>query len=845
MDKMQKLRGDLGVFYHFERQRLNHLFMNAVRYPFVMVCAGAGYGKTTAVHDFTEKYRATTAWMQISERDNVGGRFWENFSHTVAHISVDFAKEITKLGFPDTADKTKRFLVLLNEKVKMLHWIIVMDDFHLIENTGVIRFVENAFLNLPPGTSLFLISRSTPSLNTAGLVSRDQMRNVTESDLQFTDSELSQYFKNLDIAIRPESLREIMQDTGGWAFAINLIARSYQTAPGYSGYLRSAMKNNIFRLMEAEIWDGISESLQIFLVRLSLIDHLSVDLIILLAAGNEDMLTELERQTAYIRRDSYINAYLIHPLFLEFLRQKENMLSPELKSETFSIAGNWCISNGFRIDAMSYYEKIGDYISIAKMFIGSRSQIPYDIACYAEAVFERTPPDVFDTVIYLASTHMRTVMSQGHWDDAIRLAEYYEERYLKLSIDEEFRKRTLSSIYYCWNMTRSLMCLSDDIYDFDIYSEKIDKFLSEPFDPGKLINRNPSGAWVCNVGSSRKGAPDEFIAALKRSTAFLAHCYIGYESGRDELVCGELLFYKNEIDAAEAYFARSLGIAQERKKFGIMHRSFFYMLRIAVLRGNYARAEQALKDMRANLDKTEYYNRYIDYDITLCWYYCVLGLYEKAPDWLKENFSIYVHACFIENFANQMKAHYCYMTRNFSPLLSHIAEMKRRESFLFERVELTAMEACVHYKMKDREKSFSAFREAYENAYPNNILMPFIELGKDMRTLASSALKEKIAGIPESWLENIMRKAASYAKYQGHIALEYKKANGIMDNISITPRESDILSDLAHGFSRVEIAANRNLSINTVKMIINNVYGKFGAENLADLIRIAAELKMV
>jgi DNA-binding CsgD family transcriptional regulator len=43
----------------------------------------------------------------------------------------------------------------------------------------------------------------------------------------------------------------------------------------------------------------------------------------------------------------------------------------------------------------------------------------------------------------------------------------------------------------------------------------------------------------------------------------------------------------------------------------------------------------------------------------------------------------------------------------------------------------------------------------------------------------------------------------------------------------------------------VEIASNRGLSINTIKMVINTLYMKVGAENLADLIRIAVEQNLI
>jgi len=218
---------------------------------------------------------------------------------------------------------------------------------------------------------------------------------------------------------------------------------------------------------------------------------------------------------------------------------------------------------------------------------------------------------------------------------------------------------------------------------------------------------------------------------------------------------------------------------------------------------------------------------------------------DHAPDWLKDSFSPYAFAGFIENYANQAKAFYSYTSRNYQPLLTYIQEMKQRESFLFGRVEILPMEACVHYKMKNRERACAVLTEAYETAAPNDLVMPFIELGKDMRTLTTFALKQPACNIPKPWLETINRKSAIYAKRRAHIVAKYKQANGMANDIVFSPREGEILNDLSHGLSRSEISSNRNLSLNTVKMVINNIYFKLGAENLADAIRIAAERRLI
>ena len=833
--------------FYFKRPRLNSLFKEAVKYPVVVICAGAGYGKTSAVHDFLNNYEASIkALVQLSERDNMMSRFWENYVYTLTKENKTLAKLIGELGFPDTKDKQNQYQSLWHKHIESKRRILVLDDFHFIEDPSIIRFMnECIFFKLPPGTSIFLVSRSTPRINISALESRNHVFKINEDDLRFTESELTLYFRNLDITIQPESLSEIMKDTGGWAFAINIIARSYQKAPGYGGYLRNAMKTNIFQMMEAQDWDEISKGLQFFLIRLSLIDHLAVELIALLTMGNEELIMELEKQNTYIRRDSYINAYLIHPLYLEFLAEKQKLLSEEQKQETYKIAGDWCKKNGFYIDALTYFEKNKDYNSIVSVFPELPVQIQPDVAKYTASILERAPEKAFETTGYLAVIHLRCYISLGQVKKAIELAEYYEAKYLKLpKHSAELVKSALAGIYYSWARMRFAMCITDDCYNFDFYFEKLSKCFSEKVDPGNFISPSP-GAWINMVGTSREGAPLDFIAALSRTVTHLSNCFKDFDTGHADLALGELKYYQGDISASENLLISAIKRTPEKGQTEFVHRALFYTLRIAVSQGNYHKVCQALKKLKTLRDENIYSNRFTNYDISLSWYFYILGMPENIPDWLRDDFSQYHHTAFKENFANQIKARFCYSSRNYIPLLSYIQEMKQRESFLFQRIEMLAIEACVHYKMKNKDKSFAALLESYKTAAPNNILTPFIELGKDMRTLTAAALKESISGIPAAWLENVNHKASSYAKRQTQIILEYKQAVGFENNYILSPRENEILRDISNGLSRTEIAVSHNLSINTVKTIISMILSKTGAKNLPNLIRIAMERKII
>ncbi|MCL2702766.1 MAG: helix-turn-helix transcriptional regulator [Defluviitaleaceae bacterium] len=156
---------------------------------------------------------------------------------------------------------------------------------------------------------------------------------------------------------------------------------------------------------------------------------------------------------------------------------------------------------------------------------------------------------------------------------------------------------------------------------------------------------------------------------------------------------------------------------------------------------------------------------------------------------------------------------------------------------------MQAMEACVYFLIKEKGKALDSLRKAYEEASPNDILMPFIELGKDMRTLAMAALREPNCGIPSSWLEVIRRKSSSYSKYQSLLVSEHKGAVGMENRNDLSHREKEVAYDLYQGFSRSEISERRNLKVSTVNNIINSVYKKLNAQNIADVVRILSEQK--
>ena len=114
-----------------------------------------------------------------------------------------------------------------------------------------------------------------------------------------------------------------------------------------------------------------------------------------------------------------------------------------------------------------------------------------------------------------------------------------------------------------------------------------------------------------------------------------------------------------------------------------------------------------------------------------------------------------------------------------------------------------------------------------------------------MRTLTSITLRNGLSSIPGEWLENINRKSSTAGKRRSLSIAQYRSAHNISEKITLTKRETEILKDLSDGLSRTEIAVTRQISVNTVKMVVNSVYDKLFANSLPDAIRTAIDRRII
>jgi LuxR family maltose regulon positive regulatory protein len=828
-----------------ERLHVKHLLEEAVGKSLIYVTAGAGYGKTQAVYSFVQQYPARTAWMQMSEKDNNAERFWENFISTVMNVSPIAGKKLQKMSFPDSEQLFERYLkVPKDEVVSSVKYIFVYDDAHLITDKLVLRFLERSFKAHFPSITSILISRNELPFNFMNIECKGKLARITEEDLRFSSEELAAFLSMKKLNLSPQTVADIYRDTEGWAFAIHLVSRSLKNSPIY---VPSVMKSNIFKLIESEILAGMSPGLRKFFISLSLVDHFSPDLLSQIS-GSGDFVEAINNIGSFIRFDIYHNSYRIHRLLLDYLESLQHELSKDEKREVYAKAAAWCAANNRKMDALTYYEKGGDYGGIVKVSMTMPLTLPLQTAKMLLDIFDRAPEDIFKLHPSAYSLYIGSLMALSMFD---RAAEDLHAEVACLESSgppDELNAQRLTGAYINLGFLGFLTSVHSKDYSYVRFFEKAYEYSKI----GSLAISPPSSvlslsAYVCLASTAENGEMIKFNNAIEKFTPLVAAMRGGCCYGEDDLAWAELAFFKNRLHEAEELSLKAVTKAREKDQYEIENRGLFFLLRIKLYQGDIDSVENIKQQLEAQMDKEFYLNRYIYHDMVLGWLYTQLGQSGKTAYWIRNSFEeIDMPPPLLYELELLVKVKYLISIRNFHAALALLKGSEEKYGAcdsILGKLEKKTMEAVSRYRIHDNSGAFSALEEAWKYAEPEGLVMPFIELGKNMRTLIEAARKEKFSRIPIEVLNNLHINASLYAKKIFSASEKSRaksdKASHSLPGYGLSPRETDVLKNLSEGLTREEIAKSSAISVNTVKSVLRSVYNKLGALNRADAIRIA------
>jgi len=312
-------------------------------YRLTILQAGAGYGKSTALAELAGELQPLV-WYQVNLEDNDPLVFLLHLCYAFLQPYPqipDLPIQFLKAWYGTHGPLPWRLVIDQVNNALSLHLtrptLLVLDDAHLVTETGEVAHILDRLIGLAPGNLHVLLSgRPNIALPTLSRWrSQGEVLVVDQSALTFNANEIAALFSTqYALELSTDEVDALLNYTEGWAIALQLIWQSTrrQSSSGLDIPLRWQANSleALFEMLAHEIFECQPEDIHEFLLITSILQELSPEACDTLrkAAGNPAgdsaaMLAYLQRMDLFVVETAGGNLRY-HHIFHNFLRQQAN-----------------------------------------------------------------------------------------------------------------------------------------------------------------------------------------------------------------------------------------------------------------------------------------------------------------------------------------------------------------------------------------------------------------------------------------------------------------------------------------------------------------------------------------
>ena len=349
---------------HVERERLRTQFDTASEARLVLVSAPAGFGKSTMLAEWLGQSGVRGAWVSLDARDNDIVRFARYLAEATARLAESTG---TATAFDAPSFDAELALARLLDLVATAGdgAVLVLDDYHLIDEPAIHGLVASLVEHLPTGARLAIATRADPPLPLARLRARGELVEIRAEDLRFTAAEADALVRSTGVELSSAEVEELTDRTEGWAAALRLAAVSLRGRPDHAELVRrfGASHRYVLDYVVEEVLAGLPAATQEFLLRTSILERLCGPLCDAVTGepGGQERLEELERANLLIiPLDDERRWYRYHALFAEILRVRLATLQPDEVAGLHARASAWHEARGDDDEAIHHALRSGD-----------------------------------------------------------------------------------------------------------------------------------------------------------------------------------------------------------------------------------------------------------------------------------------------------------------------------------------------------------------------------------------------------------------------------------------------------------------------------------------------------
>lgn len=345
------------------RGRLLRRLDDALHSPVTLVCAPAGYGKTTLLVDWARSCSVPVAWLTLSQEESDAARFLNYFILALQLLKPELGKTAqAALNMPAPDIMESSFWLLVKDLVDLSETVVlVLDDYHWIDAPEVHRMLETLVEHLPPFFHLVIASRIEPPIGLSRLRARAVLLEIRATELSFRQDEAVDFLNDvMALKLSPGECQHLENQTEGWAAGLQLAALSWRSGEWTNEQAAAnAGQHYIFEYLAEEVLRRQSPTMQRFLLHTSILDQLSGALCDALVEpfldgtgylpdqGGAACLDYLEHANLFTQAlDGEHHWYRYHALFADFLRDRLQQTEPALPPLLHRRAAAWLAEHG-------------------------------------------------------------------------------------------------------------------------------------------------------------------------------------------------------------------------------------------------------------------------------------------------------------------------------------------------------------------------------------------------------------------------------------------------------------------------------------------------------------------
>ncbi len=335
----------------------------------ILISAPPGFGKTTLLSDWIYQQKIPTAWISLDKGDNDPVEFLNYIISGIQSINKAFGQSVLKLlNSPNKPSGESIVSLLINEILNInQNFLLVLDDFHLIENNEILKLVAYLLEHIPNNIHFAILTRSDPTLSISRLRSQHQLIELRSSDLSFSANDISILFnKKLKLGLSIEDVIALETKTEGWIAGLQLTALSMQGHEDISEFIQDLKGDNryIMDYLMEEVLKIQTDDIKEFLLQTSILEQISAPLCNAVLNRNDShlILEWLDKNNMFVvPLDDERNWYRYHHLFADLLKQKLQQKDNAVIHMLHNKACEWFEKNNLSDFAIGHALKIKNY----------------------------------------------------------------------------------------------------------------------------------------------------------------------------------------------------------------------------------------------------------------------------------------------------------------------------------------------------------------------------------------------------------------------------------------------------------------------------------------------------